>query len=367
MPRMASRIVLFAVACAVVGCGRSLLAIDAGGDSDADSDVDSDADSDVDSDVDSDSDSDSDSDDPYLRDCLDMCDFLEECGAGGRDADACRQQCELGAMPVAIVDCMTGVVAGGSCLDLDECFRPMDPGDCPALCEFAGSCDPGDWFADCEANCAKNPWPVAFANCVIGARAADDCDAFFGCLFPPAPDGYCESFCRLTTDCGFGPARTFDECLATCRPFAPGFLAQCIVDAKSCGDFIDCTAGPPPRDLCEEACRLRATCHGWDGAAENDCVDACLRLGGLGFNGCLEGAIGAEDCLSADACFGEIPGPPDGYCADACAFEEFDCALDPGGACVDVCEAGGQPPAFYECRQAAMDAGDCDGYLDCGA
>ena len=126
------------------------------------------------------------------------------------------------------------------------------------------------------------------------------------------------------------------------------------------------TAGPPPRELCEDACRLRTTCHGWDGATENDCVDECLTLGGLGFNGCLQGAIDAEDCLSADACFGDIPGPPDGYCTDACAFEESDCGLDPGEACLDVCEAGGQPPEFYECRQTAIDAGDCDGYLACG-
>lgn len=366
------RLTIPALVLALAACGRSRLVVGGEGDSDSDGDVDSDVDSDSDGDVDTDVDTDTDtdsgtaSDDPYVHDCVQMCDFLEECGANERDADACRNQCELGAMPISIVECMTNVVAGGSCLDLDDCFRPMDPAECEPLCAFVATCDSGEWAGNCQPNCEESPWPVAFASCVIAAREAADCDALFECLFPPAPDGYCEDLCRLTTDCGFGADRTYEECLADCRPFAPGFLADCIVAADGCADFIDCTAGPPPLELCEDACRLRATCHGWDGVTENACVDECRGLGGLGFNGCLEGAIGAEDCVSADACFGDIPGPPEGYCADACAFEEFDCSLDPGEACVDVCRAGGQPPEFYECRQAAIDAGDCDGYLECG-
>jgi hypothetical protein len=115
-------------------------------------------------------------------------------------------------------------------------------------------------------------------------------------------------------------------------------------------------------------CELRGHCHAWTAEEREACQVDCRETFELGFGDCVRRAIEAASCEDADACFGELNQPPEGYCGAACDFEATLCELitpEEVEGCFDLCTAGGQTDDFYACRQAAIDAGDCDGYLNC--
>jgi hypothetical protein len=202
---------------------------------------------------------------------------------------------------------------------------------------------------------------------------AGSCEQAIECFMDPLPDGLCEDLCARADECEFlDPGETIEDCIGGCGPVAPEPLVACVVDALdggSCRDLAGCfrDAGPS-EEQCRDVCGLRGDCSEWTREERMRCEEDCGGQGDLGFGPCVERALDSGSCAEADACFGQLNQPPDGYCDAACELETSECELigpEETAGCVDFCTAGGQTDAFYACRQAAIDAADCQSYLDC--
>ena len=327
-------------------------------------------DADTDSDADADADGDGDSDADAHQDCLDGCDFASECGALPNQVRECRGACDRGEVPNALASCLAAAAANRDCPSWGLCFEPVDGDFCEPWCDFAAACS----FAtveDCLQQCTNDPPPVSVGDCLDQARQADDCRQAVSCITDPLPEEFCQDLCARADDCGFLD-ETVDECVAGCGPVAPQPLVECVNDALNggrCRDLARCFRdGGPGEQGCQSVCGLRGDCHGWNDDQNVACQADCRDRPDPGFGACVQRAIDSGSCDDADACFGELNLPPDGYCAAACDFETVQCQLilpEETARCVEVCAVGGQSDEFYACRQGAIDAADCDAYLGC--
>ncbi|MBI2895526.1 MAG: hypothetical protein HYY06_18360 [Deltaproteobacteria bacterium] len=378
---MVQRLILTVALATVLGCSSSspALGVDGGidggggdgdGDADADGDGDSDADGDGDSDADGDGDTDADgdADGDADEDCRVGCEFATDCGGLANHVEECLERCDSGEVPLSLAACLADAARNDDCATWRLCFEPTDGDFCDPWCAFAAECE-FSTEEECLDRCTSEPPPNAVADCLEPTIDAADCRAAVECFFEPLPEGFCEDLCVRADECEFLGEQTVDECVAGCGPVAPPELVECVLDAldATCLDLAGCFRDiGPTEEQCEDVCALRAECHDWGPDEIAVCETECADNVQFGFAPCVERA---EECEAADACFGDLNEPPEGYCDEACAFELDPCGLITEGEvepCVTFCAAGGQSDEFYSCRQEAIGIADCDAYLECG-
>jgi len=356
-----------------VACSRTHPPVPVGdGDADSDADADTDSDADADADADGDADADADADgDADRDDCTVGCDFASECGALPNQVRECHAACERGEVPRSLAACLAEAAQRNDCPSWGLCFEPTDGEFCAPWCDFAAECS-FTTVEECLDPCLQEPPPRSVADCLEPAIAAGSCEQAVECFMDPLPEGFCEDLCARAGDCGFLDAgETVEECVDGCGPVAPEPLVECVLDALdgTCRDLAGCFQAPgPSEEQCRDVCTLRGDCNEWTREERATCEDDCNGRFDPGLGPCVERALASGACEEADACFGALNQPPDGYCDAACDFETWECELitpEETAGCVEFCTAGGQTDEFYTCRQAAIDAADCTAYLDC--
>jgi hypothetical protein len=111
-----------------------------------------------------------------------------------------------------------------------------------------------------------------------------------------------------------------------------------------------------PPDDCASVCAFMLGCE----ASGTNCLTFCERASEY-LRACLLEALADGDCAAIDACYTDVVEPPE--CDPICEFVAGCTFIIPIATCEDGCSL--MSSEVHDCAEAAMEADDCQGVLDC--